>query len=55
MDTFDLMQAKYEAMEKATSTMTRSTMHNACNCAMLIIASEMGLVKMIKRFFPSEN
>lgn len=55
MDTFDTMQAKYEAMERATTAQEMRLAHDAGNIAMQVVASEMGLMKMAKRFFPSES
>ena len=55
MTTFDLMQAKYKAMERATNAQERRLAHDAGNVAMQVVASEMGFMKMVKRFFPSEN
>jgi hypothetical protein len=55
MDPFDMMCAKYRAMEKAATAQAARLVHDAANVSMQIVASEMGLVKMIKRFFPSKN
>lgn len=55
MSPFELMVAKYENMERATSAQERRLAHDAGNVAMQVVASEMGFVKMVKRFFPSEN
>lgn len=55
MDTFDMMHAKYAGMENATTLISQIMIHDACNCAMMVVASEMGIVRMMKRFFPSEN
>ncbi len=55
MTSLDLMQAKYEAMEKATTTQGRMLAHDAGNCAMMVVCSEMGFIKMAGKFFPSVN
>lgn len=55
MDTFDVMQAKYAAMERATNAQEMRLAHDAGNIAMQIIASEFGAVKMIGRFLPNKN
>lgn len=55
MDPITLYAAKYEAMEKATTEQGRRLAHDAGNCAMAVVASEFGMVKMVGRFFPTEN
>lgn len=55
MDPVTLYAAKYEAMEKATTEQGRRLAHDAGNVAMAVIMSEFGMVKMVGRFFPTEN
>lgn len=55
MDPITMYAAKYEAMEKAETEQGRKLAHDAGNCAMAVMASEFGAVKMLSKFFASKN
>lgn len=55
MDPITMYAMKYEAMERATTEQGKRLAHDAGNCAMAVVASEFGMVKMIERFQPTEN
>lgn len=55
MDTFTMYAAKYEAMERAETEQGRRLAHDAGNCAMAVVASEFGMVKMLSKFVASKN
>lgn len=55
MDPVTMYTMKYEAMERAETEQARRLAHDAGNCAMMIILSEYGAVKMLGRFKASVN
>lgn len=55
MDPMAMTAAKYEAMARETTEHGRTLVHDAANCAMLVVCSEYGSIRMLGRFSASTN
>lgn len=50
LNTMEMMETKYKAMEGAKTLAERLLAHDAANVAMNIVMSEYGRVKMLNKF-----
>lgn len=50
LDSIDLNETKYKAMEAAKTPSQRMLAHDAGNLAMMVVLSEYGLVKILYKF-----